>query len=105
MYPQGELDLIASRKARLERKIARQRVECAEAVATVVQPLELIDRVRAQWRNFSPLVKFITLPLGLLAKRSASPWIRMFGTVLRWGPLAMSVVRGVNGARHEFAHR
>ena len=101
MYPQGELKTLAWNKARLRRRIAREREECAEAATCLVQPLAWFDRVRAQWSWLSPLLKIASVPLGFIAKRSSAAPVRLFGAVLRWAPVVMSVVRGFKSTRTE----
>lgn len=98
MYPQGELKVLAWRKARLRRKIAVQRDDCAEAASRVAEPLAWIDRALAQWRRLSPFLKFAALPLGFVLKRSLLPRTHLLGTLLRWAPAAFGLFRSFKGA-------
>ncbi len=99
MYPDRQLTLLAARKDELRRSIALGRAECAAAAVQVVRPLELLDRMLALWRRFSPLVKITAVPLGWLLKRSPAPRTRVLGTLLRWGPLVLGAVRRLASRR------
>jgi hypothetical protein len=98
MYPQRELTQLAAHKAALRRNIAVQRTQFAEAAARVAQPLEWFERALAFWRRLAPLAQAAAVPLGLLASRKAWPRRKILGSVLRWGPLVFSIVRGVRAA-------
>jgi hypothetical protein len=104
MYPQQELNRLADRKAALRRDIAFRRAQCAEAAARVARPLEWLDRMLAFWRRLSPFVPFAALPLGLLLKHSLARRTRVLGTLLRWGPPVLGVVRSLIGARDRSDH-
>ena len=104
MYPDRELTRLAAYKAALRRDVALRRAQCAVAAARVAQPLEWLDRMLAFWRRLSPLVKFVALPLGFLLKRSLAPRTRILGTLLRWGPPVLGVVRSLIGARDRSDH-
>ena len=99
MYPQGELTRIAADKAALGRRIARRRVECSEALAGAVEPLGWLDRAVDLWRRISPVAKIAAVPLALVAKRLLFPRAKLLGSLLRWGPLALGVVRSFSRAR------
>ena len=99
MYPQGELRRLAAHKRWLQRRIARQRLECVEGATCLLQPVAWIDRALEQWRKISPMLKLAAVLTGVVAKRSAVPRTRSLAAVLRWGPLLLSVVRGFRGAR------
>ncbi len=98
MYPDRELNQLAARKAALRREIALRRVQCTEAAAQVAQPLEWLDRVLAFWRRLSPLAQVAALPLGLLVQRIVFPRRKILRSLMRWGPLVFSAVRGINRA-------
>jgi hypothetical protein len=100
MYPDRELTRLAACKATLQRDIALRRAQCAVAAVRVAQPLEWLDRMLAFWRRLSPLAPFAVLPLGFLLKRSPAPRTRVLGTLLRWGPPVLGVVRSLIGARN-----
>ena len=95
MYPADQLTRLASRKAAHRRRIARHRVQCVHAATRVVQPLAWIDRMIGHWRRISPLALSVAVPLASLLVRPARRGL--FGTLLRWGPLALNVVRGFRG--------
>jgi hypothetical protein len=96
MYPDKELKQLASQKASLQRDIGIRRVAFAEAAGRVSQPLEWLDRVLDFARRFSPYAQLAAVPLGFLVKRTLFPRFKILGSVVRWGPLVMGVVRGVS---------
>jgi hypothetical protein len=67
------------------------------AATRVVQPLAWLDRMIGHWRRVSPLALSAAVPLAGLLIRPARPGL--FSTLLRWGPLALNLVRGVTRAR------
>jgi len=99
MYSDRELTALAAGKAALRQRIARQRAECAEAAARVLEPVALLDQVVTRWRQLSPLVKIVALPLGLLLQRKLAPRSRVLGSLLRWGPLVLGAARSLTSRR------
>ena len=99
MYPQRELIRLGVHKAAMRRRIGRRRIACASAASQALRPVAWLDGALALWRRVSPLARFAAIPLGLLLKRSASPRPRLLGALLRWGPLALSAVRGFSASR------
>ena len=95
MYPQAELNRLAADKAALIRRLATNRGQCVAAVCHLGQPLVWLDRVLILWRRFIPPGLLVALPLGLLLKRSSSLHPRLLGAILRWGPLLLGVLRGL----------
>jgi hypothetical protein len=95
MYPQRELTRLAAHKAVIRRHVARRRTQCAEAAVHVARPLEWLDRVLAFWRRLSPLAAAAAVPLGLLVSRTLFPRLKILGSLARWGPLALSALRGL----------
>jgi hypothetical protein len=95
MYSQRELTALAAGKTVLRRRITLQRMATARAAARVAQPLEWLDQALARWRQLSPLVKAAALPLGLWLTRARAPRRKLFGTVLRWGPVVLGAFRGL----------
>ena len=93
MYSHDELIRLDGHKALLRHRIAGRREQCAAAFAGVTRPLVWLDRVQALWRRISPLAKIATLPLALVAKRVLFPRAKLLGTLLRWGPVLLGVVR------------
>lgn len=104
MYPTEELSLLAARKAALRERISICRDRCTAAAERVTRPLEWIDRALSRWRQLSPLVKIAAIPLGILVKRKLAPRARVFGAILRWGPVVFGAVRDLAAERTE-AHR
>jgi hypothetical protein len=99
VYPADDLTRLARRKAVHRRRIAQHRSACVLAATRVVQPLAWLDRMVGHWRRLSPLVRLAAVPLAGLLIRSAAPRPRLLGTLLRWGPLALNLARGLTGAR------
>ncbi|HVS54354.1 MAG TPA: hypothetical protein VHD62_18505 [Opitutaceae bacterium] len=69
MYPAGELNHLAARKALLRLRIAEHRLQCAQAADELARPLGWIDRALARWRSISPLAKTVGLPVVMLAAK------------------------------------
>jgi len=101
VYPAQELIRLAGHKAVLQRRIAVQRAQCAEAAARAAQPLVWLDRALGYWRRLSPFAKFAAVPLGFVLKRAVAPRIPVLGPLLRWGPLVIGAVRSLTRARHQ----
>lgn len=99
MYPTRQLMRLAGRKALLRQDIAYSRARCAQTAARITRPLAWLDRAVAIWRRPSPLVRLAAVPLGLLLKRSLTPRLRGLAALLRWGPLALAMVRGLSHTR------
>ena len=101
MYPTPELTRLAFHRNAVRRRIAVRRAQIATAMTRLAQPVEFLDRALAFWRRLSPFTKYAAVPLGFLLKRSVGPRIRLFGTLLRWGPAVIGVVRSFAAARRE----
>jgi hypothetical protein len=108
MHWDEELERLALHKTALQRRIARQRMQCAIAASRMARPVELLDRIVAVWRGLPPMVKFGAMPLGVLATRLALPRRGILRSLVRWGPLVFSVVSalgtGANGGAAQRAH-
>jgi hypothetical protein len=104
MYPNEELSLLAARKAALRERISIRRDQCAAAAERASRPLAWVDRALARWRRVSPLVKIAAIPLAILLKRRLARRTRVFGAILRWGPVVFGAVRGLTAER-TLAHR
>ena len=100
MYPQEELIRLAAYKAALRRTIAVRRGECAAAARQLAQPVAWLERMLAVLRLISPLAAVAAVPLGALVQRTLFPRSKFLGTLLRWGPLVFSAIRGF-GARSD----
>ena len=98
MYPQRELSRLAGQKAALQRVIAVRRQECAAAAHRVTQPLVWLDRMLGLWRQFAPLLRIAAVPLGFVGARKLFPRLNFITKLVRWGPLIISAVRGINTA-------
>ncbi len=99
MHSDRELNRLAAHKAALRHRIGRHRAACVLAADRALQPLAWLDRMLAFWRRLSPFAKFAAVPLGFLLKRASAPQPRLLGTLLRWGPVVLSAVRGFAGTR------
>lgn len=99
MYPDGQLSELAVHKMALRQRISLRRRLCVVAAARASQPLARIDHALTQWRRISPLAKMAAVPAALLLKRTLFRRAKIIGPLLRWGPLAFKVFRGVSAAR------
>lgn len=94
MYPSAELTALEVRKIILRQKIAVSRLECVSLAEQASRPIALLDRVIAQWRKISPLMKFAAVPLGFLLRRKLLPRkVSLFRSALRWAPAVLSAMR------------
>ena len=93
MYPSGELNQLALHKARLRLRISHRRDELAIAAAEAARPLEWLDRAVAWWRKVKPVAKLAAIPLSLLVKRVLFTRLRIFTSLLRWGPAIFGAMR------------
>jgi hypothetical protein len=98
MYPQPELSRLAAHKAALRRDIFLHRAECVRAATRITQPLVLVDRLLAIWRQFQPVATLAALPLGLFVTRTFFPQRKLIGSLVRWAPLVFAAVRGIGSA-------
>ena len=99
MYPDGELSELAVHKLALRQRIGLRRRLCVVAATRATGPFEKVDRLIAQWHRISPVAKFAAVPLALALKRTLFRRTKIVGTLLRWGPLAFKVFRGMKAAR------
>ncbi|MDI1336319.1 MAG: hypothetical protein PSU94_09080 [Lacunisphaera sp.] len=95
MYQQSELTRLAGQKTALRRVIAVRRVQCAAAADRATQPLVWLDNAMALWRKIPPLAKLVTIPLAVALGRSFLPRLKTVGSLLRWGPVALGVIRSL----------
>jgi hypothetical protein len=99
MYPDGQLNELAVHKVVLQQRISLRRRLCVVAAKRASQPLAKVDQAVNQWRRISPLAKMAAVPAALLLKRVLFRRAKVIGPLLRWGPLAFKVFRGVAAAR------
>jgi predicted KAP-like P-loop ATPase len=99
MYPDGDLNQLAVHKLALRQRIFVRRRQSIVAANRIAQPFEKVDRIIAQWRRISPVAKLAAVPMAFLFKRALFPRAKILGTLLRWGPVAFKVVRGLSTAR------
>lgn len=96
MYPTGQLNEIAQRKAALRVRIAAHRAECVAHAEQVARPIATFDRVAEQWRRVAPYAKLAAIPLGFLLQRRIAKKQAAKGGWKRWlklAPVAMSAMR------------
>lgn len=98
MYPQRELTRLAAYKTALRWDIALHRTQCAEAAARVAQPLAWLDRMLACWRRLSSFGPLAVVLLGWVVTRTVFPRRKILGSLLRWAPLVLGLVRGLVSA-------
>lgn len=97
MYPQRQLTALAWHKARLRQRITHRRAACGEAATQLARPFVWLDRMMALARKVQPFALMAAVPLGFLLQRSSAPRPRLLGTLLRWGPIVASAIRGCAG--------
>lgn len=102
MFPQSELSELAIRKAAVLSSVRRRRTECAHAAARLAQPVVWLDRIWTIGRQIAPLV---AAPLALVVVRTFFRRSSLVGSLLRWSPLILGVVRGAGAIRAGRAHR
>ena len=98
MFPENDLNRIAARRAALQLDITSRRIQCAAGAARVAQPLAWLDQLTAAWRQLSPLAQFAVVPLGFLVQRAVFPRSSFLRLVVRWAPVALGVLRGLDVA-------
>lgn len=93
MYPSGELNRLAARKALVRLRIDGNRWQCAETGAQLMRPVELLDRGLGYWRALSPLVKIAGVPLMLMLTRRLVGRAGRFAGIVRLLPSIFRTVR------------
>jgi hypothetical protein len=73
MFADEQLNQLAARKELVRARIGLRRLQMSVTAGELARPLALVDRGLELWRQFSPLLKVVGIPLGLLGLR------RMFG--------------------------
>jgi hypothetical protein len=61
----------------------------------MMQPIEWLDRMLAAWRRLSPFARLAAVPLGCAIKQLLFRRSKLLGSLVSWGPLVASVIRGV----------
>lgn len=110
MYADEQLTLLAQRKELLRSRIALRRVQTVIVASDLARPLAVVDRAVDLWRQYSPLLKMIGIPLSFvglrqLFRRSRVPssgpkdgkgWIgALFGAL----PIIIQVYQAFSSAR------
>jgi len=95
MYPSGELDNLARRKAVVQARISLDRLRCVTLAAEVARPINWLDRTLIQLRKISPIMKLAAVPLGLLLSRAVLPGKKrnLMGRAARLLPLLVSALK------------
>jgi len=70
MYADEQLKELAQRKELLRGRIALRRMQTVITAADLARPLALVDRGLEIWRQFSPMLKMLGLPLSFLGLRA-----------------------------------
>jgi len=99
MYSRRELTRLGLHKAVLRQRIGHSREQWAEAAAAAARPVAWLDRVVALWRRFSPVAKSVAGPLALAFGGYVVRRGRPLGSLLKWGSLALGVLRSFRGMR------
>lgn len=84
MYAERELADLAQRKSLVQARIAVRRLQCRLDAAQLAVPLGTVDKAVAFWRQLSPLVKTVGIPVALLGLR------RFFGGGTKSGAVPKS---------------
>lgn len=109
MLADEQLNQLAARKELLRARIGLRRLQTVVIAGELARPLALVDRGIALWRQISPLLKAVGIPLGLLGLkrwfgRSRAPvdgkekgkgWI---GVLLGALPILLEVFRAFSSA-------
>ena len=98
MYSDRELIRFAMHKARLRRRIARQRTQCVEAASQLVRPFAWLDRVWEFGRKLGANPSTAVVPMGLLAVCGIFPRVKMLRPVVPWLPFLLRAARRVGAA-------
>lgn len=93
MFSDPRVSELALRRAAVEERIARRRLECAEAFREAARPLQWIDRGRERWHRLSPWIRMSAVPVGLMLARTVVGHRRGVGRLVRWLPVAASLAR------------
>ena len=93
MYPQPELSRGEARKAAVRRSIAGRRAQCEEAATLAVQPLALLERMVALWRQLAPYAGLAAIALTFRPKQASAPPPTVLRTLLRWSPILFGLLR------------
>lgn len=113
MYADEQLKELGERKELLRARIAIRRMQMVITSADLARPLSLVDRGIEIWRQFSPMLKMLGLPLSFLGlrgmfRRSRPPategvrrgegkgWI---GTLLGALPIVIQLYQAISSAR------
>lgn len=99
MYPERELRTLALNKARLRRRLGRQRDACLGAAGELAKPIAWLDEARTRWRKVSPLIKLSGVALGILARGPIFDGARRMTRWVRWGLSAFSLFRGLQAMK------
>jgi hypothetical protein len=99
MYPQPQLNFLASRKCTLRTRIRVHRAACAETIESVTLPFRWVDQLLGMWRDLAPVVLAAAVPLGILGHRGITPRLKTLRHLVHWGPIVLSLVRNLTGKR------
>lgn len=97
MYPTGELDALALRKAAVRLRIAGHRWQCVEAGAELARPLAWADDLWGRWRRISPIAKAVGAPVVLLVVKKLFGRFGQVASIARAVPLIFQTAKMVAG--------
>jgi hypothetical protein len=101
MYPSGELDQLAVRKAAIRLRIAGHRWQCVQTGAELARPIEWVDDAWDQWRRISPVAKAVGLPVLLMVMKKFSGRLGGFASLAKWAPMVFQTARMFAGQKKE----
>lgn len=101
MYPRGELNRLAARKALLQARIAVRRLECLQHAHVAAGPLQIVDRAWARWRSIAPVAKLVGVPVAMWlgGKLVRGGGLGRLAGLMKYAPLAMQAMRAFTRTR------
>lgn len=103
MYPTQELNELAWRKQAVRARIASHRLQCLESLTALEPTAALVDRGVNLWRSVSAVLKWMGLPLVMLAAQKVVPRIGGVKRLLRYVPVVLDLVETFFGSRERRA--
>jgi hypothetical protein len=99
LYTDRELSRLAALKSVLQTRITKRRATCADAAAKVLRPLARLDKFVTLFVRAMPYVPLLVPSFIGRSKPPQAGLRRSLATALVWGPLILSVWRGIYGSR------
>lgn len=98
MYPHGDLSEVELRRAQLCNRIRLRRRLAELQMTRLTEPVRRLDHARETWRRIAPMATVAAVPVALLAGRRVRA-LRWIGPLLRFAPVALSLVKFYRGDR------